>query len=448
MTFRLVLLLLAVRLPATAAARDVLPSFAPVLQRAEPAVVNVATEARGEETGEPRDMQELLRRFFGENPQQRRRRLGSGFILSADGEIVTNNHVVAGADNIRVRLSTDEELDAKVVGADEKTDVALIRVHADHPLPTLPLGDSETVQVGDWVLAIGNPFGLTQTATAGIVSAKGRFLGAGPYDDFIQTDASINPGNSGGPLIDQDGRVVGINAAIVSPAGGNVGIGFAVPTNLVRWVIDQLREHGKVVRGWIGVSVQSVTPELARSFGLSKPEGALVADVAAGGPAAKAGIARGDVVIKWADEPIPQSRELPGLVARTTPGSRAPVVILRNGRQQTVEITVAEMPATEPRAARAQGGEPTPGKWGLAVEAMSAAEAKRRGLPAGAVVADVAPGGPAEQAGLQPGDVITEVARRPVRSVDDLRRALATNADRVLLTVRRDGTSLFVEMRR
>ena len=289
-------LALAPSLPHRAAAREPLSSFADVLDRAEPAVVNIATVGRAEEAGEQETMQDFLHRFFGEGPRVQRS-LGSGFIISPDGEIVTNNHVVQGAAKIRVRMANEEELEARVVGSDSKTDVALLRVKAPRPLPTLPLGDSDAVKVGDWVLAIGNPFGLTQTATAGIVSAKGRFLGEGPYDDFIQTDASINPGNSGGPLIDQQGRVIGINAAIVSPAGGNVGIGFAVPINLARWVIDQLRAHGVVVRGWIGVAIQSVTPDLARSLGLAAAEGALVADVTAGGPAAKAGIARGDV---WA----------------------------------------------------------------------------------------------------------------------------------------------------
>src|SRR5437016_3572083 len=340
-----------------AAAGDRLPSFADVLARAEPAVVNISTVGRAGEEGQgpPESMQDFLHRFLGEPPAVSRS-LGSGFVISADGDVVTNNHVVKGADKIRVRMATEEEFDAKLVGSDDKTDIALVHIKAAHPLPTLPLGDSDAVKVGDWVLAIGNPFGLTQTATAGIVSAKGRFLGEGPYDDFIQTDASINPGNSGGPLIDQDGRVIGINAAIVAPAGGNVGIGFAVPANLARWVIDQLRAHGSVVRGWIGVAIQPVTPELARSFGLEKPAGGLVADVTAGGPAAKAGIRRGDVIVAWGDHEVKESRELPTMVAGTSPGTRVPATVVRNGRRQTLEVTVGKMPAAK-RGERAEPGD-------------------------------------------------------------------------------------------
>jgi len=337
----------AVLLLTPAAAREPLASFAPLVDAAAPAVVNITTELRPRpRTGEPDTMQDFLRRFF-ERPEPRGG-LGSGFIVSADGDILTNRHVVANADRVRVQLSTDETLDARIIGTDEMTDVALVHVKAPRPLPTLPLGDSESVRVGDWVLAIGNPFGLQRTATAGIVSAKGRFLGAGPYDDFIQTDAPINPGNSGGPLIDQSGQVVGINAVIVAPAGGNVGIGFAIPIALVRWVADQLRAHGEVVRGYIGVSVQDVTPELAQSFHLGKAQGALVAQVERGGPGDDAGLKQGDVVVRWADHPIESSHDLPRLVASTAPGTRAPVEVVRDGQHRTLKVEVERMP--RPRA--------------------------------------------------------------------------------------------------
>ncbi|TMA96391.1 MAG: PDZ domain-containing protein [Deltaproteobacteria bacterium] len=414
---------------APAAAADRLPSFADVLARVEPAVVNIATVARASEEGEPETMQDFLHRFFGEPPAVNRS-LGSGFIISPDGDIVTNNHVVKGAEKIRVRMATEEEFDAKLVGSDDKTDIAVLHVKVPRPLPTLPLGDSEALKVGDWVVAIGNPFGLTQTATAGIVSAKGRFLGAGPYDDFIQTDASINPGNSGGPLVDQDGRVVGINAAIVSPAGGNVGIGFAVPIALARWVVDQLREHGAVVRGWVGV--------------------ALVADVTPGGPAAKAGIARGDVIVRWGDRRVQHSRELPLMVALTAPGTRVPVTIMREGQERTVDVAVERMPAEGRRESRAAPHGGGLEGWGLAVEPLGPDQARRLGLKAGTgvVVTDVADGSPADEAGLEPGDVIVEANRRPVRSAGDLGRALAAGRQRALLLVRRNGASIFIEMER
>jgi len=445
----LLLVVLARHVAVAAPSDATLPSFAGILSKTEPAVVNIAVVGRVEEPGEPENMQDFLRRFFGEGGPRVRRSLGSGFVITPGGDIVTNNHVVQGADRIRVRTASGEEFDAKVIGTDEKTDLALVHVDASHPLPTLAFGDSDALQVGEWVVAIGNPFGLTQTATAGIVSAKGRFLGAGPYDDFIQTDASINPGNSGGPLIDGSGRVIGVNAAILSPGGGNVGIGFAIPSKLTEWVIGQLRDHGRVVRGWIGIAVQPVTQELARSFALPKPEGALVADVTKGGPADNAGVARGDVIVRWGDHAISSSRELPMLVAGTAPGTRVPVGVVREGRERTMEVTVGTLPSERAQATAPRGREETGvAQWGLALEPLPPAAARRLGVPGGVVVAGVASGSPADDAGLEPGDVIVQVNRHPVTSLVDVRRALGGNVRHALLLVRRGDTSVYVELTR
>ncbi len=328
-------------LASVAAGREPPSSFAPLIRAADPAVVSVSTLTTARRA--PETLDDLFRRFA--EPPVPRQGVGSGFVVSADGEIVTNAHVVEGAQRVQVQIATGQVLDARLVGVDPMTDVALLRVDAPDDLPVLPLGDSDRLQVGDWVLAIGSPFGLTRSATAGIVSAKGRFIGSGPYDDFIQTDAAINPGNSGGPLIDLDGRVVGVNTAILAPSGGNVGIGFAIPANLARWVMEQLRERGRVVRGWLGIAVQAVTPDLARSFGLDRPRGALVADVTPGGPGARAGLRRGDVIVRFGDQTIKESRDLPTAVAMTDPGETVSITVVRDGDERTLRAVVGEMPA-------------------------------------------------------------------------------------------------------
>ena len=278
-----------------------------------------------------------------------RRALGSGVIIDKDGYIVTNAHVVKGADKIVVTLQDGREdgreFDAKVVGIDEKTDVALLKIQSPGDLAVATLGDSDALHVGDWVVAIGNPFGLSETVTAGIVSAKGRVIGEGPYDDFIQTDASINPGNSGGPLLNLQGQVIGINSAIYSQSGGNIGIGFAIPINLVKSVVAQLKAHGKVVRGWLGVAIQDITPDLAKSFGLKQAEGALVSDVTPDSPAARAGLERGDIIVEYNGTHIEAAHQLPALVAGTEIGKTVPIKVLRNGESKTLSVTIAEMPA-------------------------------------------------------------------------------------------------------
>ena len=431
-------------------------SFAPVAHAAKPAVVNVSTTQTvraqglpemgpgGPFGGEQDPFSQFFRRFFGPMPRSfKQRSLGSGFIIDADGSIVTNAHVVKDADKIVVKLEDKREFDAKVVGIDEKTDVALLKIDPPADLTVAALGDSDTLQVGDWVVAIGNPFGLSETVTAGIVSAKGRVIGEGPYDDFIQTDASINPGNSGGPLLDLNARVVGINAAIFSQSGGNIGIGFAIPVNLAKSVVDQLKAHGKVVRAWLGVAIQDVTPDLARSFGLKKAEGALVADVTPDGPAARAGVARGDLIVEFDGTHIDEAHQLPTLVAGTPVGKTVRVTVLREGATKELSVTVAEMPATT----AARSGRKTTADWGLTVADITPELAAQFGLQQnqGVVITDVTQNSPAGDAGLQPGDVIREVNRRAVRDVQDYEAALeAGQKGRVLLLIQRQDQSFFV----
>ena len=438
--------------PAARAAQQVPDSFAGVARTAKPAVVNIfstrTVRAPGS-TGDPSE--DFFRRFFGESmPQrpQRQQSLGSGFVIGSDGYVVTNAHVVQQAEQIRVKLSNRDEYDAKLVGSDPKTDVALIKITPRDALPVVHLGDSDILEVGDWVVAIGNPFGLAETVTAGIVSAKGRVIGAGPYDDFIQTDASINPGNSGGPLLNAAGEVIGINSAIFSRSGGNIGIGFAIPINLARHVIDELREHGKVVRGWFGVSIQDMTPALAQSFGLERPRGALVVDVEPSGPAAKAGIERGDVIVEYNGSAIEESHQLPTLVADTAVGKAVDVRVLRHGDERTVRVTIVEQPSG--RVARAEKAMRRP-SWGLALADLSPGLARRFEVPQavrGAMIRAVEPGSPSDEAGLEPGDVIRQVDRRPVTSARSCEAALERAGDKVLLLVQRGPTAGYFVLQR
>ncbi len=436
-------------------------SFAPIAQAAQPAVVNVSTTQTIRAPGGPQlgpspgpfgeqdPFSEFFRHFFPQIPRSfTQRALGSGFIIDGDGDIVTNAHVVKGAEKVVVKLQDGREFDAKVVGIDEKTDVALLKIQSPGNLHVAVLGDSDTLQVGDWVVAIGNPFGLMETVTAGIVSAKGRVIGAGPYDDFIQTDASINPGNSGGPLLNVQAQVIGINSAIFSQSGGNIGIGFAIPINLVRNVVEQLKAHGKVVRGWLGVSIQDVTPDLAKSFGLKETAGGLVADVTPDSPAARTGIQRGDIVIEYNGTTITEAHQLPGLVAETKVGATVPITVLRNGSPIKLSITVAEMPGGKAEMA---GSQPTGANWGLQVSDVTQDLAQQFNLETteGVVVTAVAPDSPAQDAGLRPGDVISQVNRQPVHNTAEYERVLSGGNDqRLLLLVHREGQSSFVVLNR
>ena len=447
-------------------ARAAAKSVVEIAQKTMPAVVNISTRhkpgsrpQRRRQTpplpgpfgpGDP--LEEFFRRFGPERPPSgEQRSMGSGFIISQDGYIVTNNHVIDGADTILVRMSDEEEYEATKIGADEKTDLALIKIEPKQPLPSVPFGQSANLEVGNWVIAIGNPFGLSQTVTVGIVSAKGRVIGAGPYDDFIQTDASINPGNSGGPLLNLQGEVIGVNTAIYSRIGGNIGIGFAIPIDLAKSVVQQLRDKGSVTRGWLGVMIQAVTPELAQSFDLPEPKGALVAEVTPDSPAQKAGLERGDIIIAFNQTEIADSRELPALVAQTPVGAQAKVGVLRGGKSQTLTVILGEL--EDEQQTQIASGEASANNWGMTVKDITPEVRQQLQLEAaqkGIVVSEVEPGSAANRAGLQRGDIVEEVNRRAVASVSDFTTILAEMKEKesLLLLVRRNEFTSFFALRR
>jgi serine protease Do len=380
-------------------------------------------------------------RFFGGQPQMERKQegVGSGFVISPDGFILTNNHVVEDADQIKVKLANGTESDARVVGRDPKTDLAVIKIEGVRDLHPLPLGSSDDLKVGSWVMAIGSPFGLEQTVTQGIVSGKGRVIGSGPYDDFIQTDASINPGNSGGPLINMKGEVIGINTAI-NPNGQ--GIGFAIPVDMARNIVPQLEKNGKVTRGWLGIGVQEMTPALEKSFGVKNNEGVLVADVYKGSPAEKAGIERGDVIVKYDGRNITDSKDLPRMVASTSVGKTVDVKLVRDGREMERNVTVGEMSDKTESDSRSERK-----TLGIQVQSLTPEIARDLGLrqETGVVVTGVEPGSAAADAGLRTGDVIQEVNRKPVRSLEDFSQKVeqAKTQNNVLFLIRRGDNSLF-----
>jgi len=399
----------------------------------------------------PRQWEEFFGRPFGEffgHGQRTIPSLGTGFVISKDGFIVTNNHVVDDVDTIKVAFSDGSELDAEIVGRDPKTDIALIRVQAPEPLAALPLGNSDAVRPGDWVVAIGNPFGLSHTVTAGIVSAKGRNIGQGPYDDFIQTDAAINPGNSGGPLLNLQGEVIGINTAI-NPRANTIG--FAVPVNMAKAILPQLRASGHVTRGWLGVLIQKITPELAESFGLEDDQGALVSRVDPSGPAAEAGIERGDVIVEFDGEAISSMEELPRVVAATDVGKSVDVVVLRDGKRKSFSVKIGQL--AEPELAEARSGEAPeggPARFGIAAQDLTPQIAQQLGLgddEGGVVVTGIEDGSAASEAHLRRGDVILEVDRQAVNSVGELRKRLDDASDGVLLLIRRGDSTLYVAMK-
>ncbi len=434
--------------------------FVKLAEKLMPATVNISTtkivkrSKRSNQQpfreGDPfRDFfgDEFFDKFFGQMPQRdyKLRSLGSGFIIDEEGYIITNNHVIEEADEIKVRLSDKEEYDAKIVGKDIKTDIALIKIDPPNGLPFVKLGNSDELKVGEWVMAIGNPFGLSQTVTVGIVSAKWRKIGAGPYENFIQTDAAINQGNSGGPLFNTRGEVVGVNTAIFSTSGGNIGIGFATPINLAKNVVKQLKEKGKVVRGWLGVVVQTVTPELADSFGLKDRKGALVADVEEGAPADEAGIKKGDIIIAFDGKEIEEMSELPLVVAQTQIGKKVDVIILRNGKELTKKAMIGELKEDE---AYALSGAKSRTDIGMEVNELTRELARKYGISEtkGVLVTYVENDSPAERAGIREGDIIIEVNREAVKNLDEYYKATkqAKKGDKILFWIKRGRSSQFV----
>ncbi len=432
------------------------PSFAAIAKKTMPVVANISTSShRVGRVGSNDPIEDFFNRFFGEaTPRENSQRsLGSGILISKDGEILTNYHVVRNADTIKVKLADRTEYEARLIGKDDRTDLALIKIsRSGGDLPFARLGTSSQLDVGDWVMAIGNPFGLEHTVTAGIVSAKGRVIGAGPYDNFIQTDASINPGNSGGPLINAAGEVIGVNSAIFGQSGGgNVGIGFAIPIDLAKKVADQLRKNGRVVRGWLGVRVQDVTAPLAVSLSVPRnpAETALVTEVAEKSPAAEAGIKVGDIMVEFNGKPVPKSYEFPGVIADTAPGQKVTLRIFREKKEQLVTVKIGELVdesnAHQPMEARDV-------ELGLRVQRITPEAARRLGLTSskGVLVVEVQPGSPADQAGIEPADVIREVNQQPVSNVKEFERAtrLGRRGDRIVLLVQRGDNAVFFAMKR
>ena len=428
------------------------PDWVKIGRELKPAVVNVSakrsetamTEMQGP-SGEETPFDRYFKDFFGSRPKRNARSMGSGFIINQNGYIVTNNHVVDGATQVQVKLSDGRELPAKVVGRDSKTDIALLKVEANG-LTVIPLGDSSASQVGEPVMAIGNPYGLDQTVTTGIVSATGRAIGSGPYDDFIQTDASINPGNSGGPLINARGQAIGINTAIFSQTGGSVGIGFAIPTSLAKSIVTQLADSGTVTRGWLGVGIQPVTPDIAKSFGRTETTGALVSSVSEGSPAEKAGLKAGDIITEYDGRKVERVSDLPRAVAGTPVGHDVRLGVVRDGMPMTLTATVAALDAKEPREAdRGERAKPT---LGLAVQPLTPALAQQLGVKAtqGLVVQNVQDGSPAADAGFERGDVIVEVNKKPVKSVAELRESVEKHGKGkpMLFRIQRQDASLFL----
>jgi len=458
-----------------ASARPGPEGFSELVEKVKPAVVNIATTQRV--AADPRTplqfqlppglrgspFEEFLRRFGQPglpddddqgSPGAGRQALGSGFIIDASGYVVTNNHVIQGADKVEVTLSDGRKLDAKVVGRDDKTDVALVKVESDKPLPFVPWADSDKTKVGDWILAVGNPFGLGGTVTAGIVSARGRDIQSSPFDDYLQIDAPINRGNSGGPTFNMNGEVVGINTAIYSPNGGSIGIGFAIPASVAKPIVEELKAKGHVDRGWLGVTVQPMTPEIAASLGLPEPEGALVLSVTPDSPAARAGLKQGDVVRRVDGKTVKEFRDLARLIAGAGPEKTVTLDVWRGGREATASVSLARLPdqtASVETPERAAPEARSAARLGASLAPLTKETRERFQVPAdakGAVVVDVKRDGAAAQAGLRAGDVIARIGDKEVSGprdvIDTLNAAAKSERKSVLMLVKRQGNERFV----
>lgn len=478
--FILILMLTAFAVSANQAlARSGPPGFADLAEKALPAVVNISTsQTINERDGDMEGMPDLqlppgspFEKFFhdfmdkqkgqggGMPHKHKANALGSGFIVDPSGYIVTNNHVIDGADEITVILQDDTNLPAKLVGRDKKTDLALLKVESKKPLTAISWGDSDKIRVGDWIIAIGNPYGLGGSVTAGIISARARDINSGPYDEYLQTDAPINRGNSGGPMLNMDGEIVGVNTAIFSPSGGSIGIGFAIPSSLAKGIVEQLRESGKIRRGWLGVHIQTVTPEIAEGLGLGKPRGALVSSLNAGGPSANAGIQQGDVIVNFDGKDISDMHRLPLIVAETEVDKTVPVVVFRKGQELTVKVKIGELKAKDDADEDKKGGDTADepsianaekiGELGISVAPVTDVLRKRFDLEKsakGVVVTAVAEDGAAAETGIEAGDIIAEANQQEVKSTKALAeqaKAAKKDGKPLLLLVNRGGDLRF-----
>ena len=432
-----------------------LPSFADLVKQLKPAVVNISTTNKMQRRSSPfsspfdqgHPFDEFFKKFFEGMPQEefKQRGLGTGFIISEDGFVVTNNHVIEKADDIDIILEDGEQYEAKVIGKDPKTDLALLKIESEQSLPFVSFGDSDKSEIGDWVIAIGNPFGLGHTVTAGIISAKGRILGIGNYDDFIQTDAPINPGNSGGPLFNLKGEVVGVNTAIIARGQG---LGFSIPVNLTKHVIDQIKDSGRVIRGWLGISIQKVTPEIADVIGVKDGEGVLVADVMSDSPAMVGGLQRGDIILEYNSEKIKEVSDLTGKVALTPPGEIADLKIIRDKKAQDISIKIGEFPEDDKLAKKKEKPKE---KFGLVVVDISPQIANRLNLDStdGVIVNSVSRGSAASEAGFKRGDIILEINRVKIKNVKEYSERLDAigKGNSALFLIKRGETTVYVGLK-